>query len=277
MDLTSKLFKKAGLEIRKMRSEEVDAVIGIAFESFKGKLSMPLADLKEEIMGDLSGNFSSCYVAVLDDEIVGAYLLRKGVTPEVIKEIPVLGTLHQNKRKGYQGVALFVLPKYQGTGIGKSLRGIPESLGADFVWGMHYKDLNNMENWVRNGRAIVQEADTFFVTLKEFPENQRVNVEKKQETLKEEYKKAVEKYQVDTHTKYTFIEAHLKELWETSAIQDLYGEHRNHGLVDTADKSDWPDNLRIEFEKLVEESKKSGRRLRLLKARMERSNEVPKT
>ena len=49
-------------------------------------------------------------------------------------------------------MALFLLPKHRGTGVGRRLRAIPLTLSYDYIWGQHFEDLGNLQNWVNFGR-----------------------------------------------------------------------------------------------------------------------------
>ena len=119
---------------------------------------------------------------VLDGKIIGAYLLnefpiqtmldnceslfKKGVFPKCD-----LGDYEKYRNlRGLHGLALVVLPEFQKIGAGKKLRDIPLHMGYDYIWGMHLKSLQNIDQWTRFGRRIVaeftdKEEEVVYITI----------------------------------------------------------------------------------------------------------------
>ena len=167
------LQKIANVKIRLMKRSELDKVLDIAYQVFSTKISQSEEEFKNEVKEELGNRFSCCYIAEVDVKIVGGYLLVKGKN---FKELQELQTEMNEKgiditnKTGVQGVALFVLPQFAGAGVGKQLREIPiERLGADYVWGEHFKELNNLQNWLNAGRVLLGEREDYFVTLRMIP------------------------------------------------------------------------------------------------------------
>lgn len=127
-------------------------------------------------------NFSISILAILDSQIVGFYLLsnqtnlfhraRKAPTANP-NELSFYEDIEQySDKKGLEGIALLVLNKFRGLGIGKLL--ISKSIeyaqnnGYDYIFGGQLKTLRNVENWQRAGRFIIAENKEIFVTLMNF-------------------------------------------------------------------------------------------------------------
>ena len=132
-------------KIEKMKTQDEVEVIEVAKACFPDYTAELPGIVKESCHGD----YSRSYVVREGGKIIGAYLLGKNQLPEMF---PGPETKPYKGKKGIEGVALFVLPEYRGTGIGRQLRGIPLSSGADYIWGQHFEGLGNLQNWVNFGR-----------------------------------------------------------------------------------------------------------------------------
>jgi GNAT superfamily N-acetyltransferase len=100
------------------------------------------------------------YTSGFDYEtIMGVYLLRKGnmITKSALPEIAERMAKYQGLR-GVEGVALAVDPMYRGKGAGKLLREYSLTMDYDYIWGMQFKSLNNLDNWVKSGRELIYES-----------------------------------------------------------------------------------------------------------------------
>ena len=164
------------LKIRRMKRNEIQEALDVCFKSFKQSLGLSEEEVKTEIIEEMGNNFSSCYVAESDGKIIGGYFLKKQRKPA--SDLVELGIKGLEDKKGVQGIAIFVLPAYRNSGAGKQLRAIPQSLGVDYIWGQHYKELNNVKNWVNYGRTYVGDKDDYAITFQEFPEVQKEKIEK---------------------------------------------------------------------------------------------------
>ena len=177
------LRKQANVKIRRMERKELEQVLDVAYYVFSSKIQQSEEAFKHEVREELSNRFSACYVAEVDGKIVGGYLMVRGKQFEVLDKLKTemeRKNIHIEGKTGVQGVALFVLPQYVGEGIGRQLRQIPiDRLKVDYVWGEHYKELDNLGQWIAAGRVLVAEVEDFFVTLKEIPRTPKV--EKKKE------------------------------------------------------------------------------------------------
>ena len=108
--------------------------------------------------------------AIYDDKIVGCYILNEdSITSEVISNTGFDLSRYKYLR-GLQGIGLAVLPEYRDKGIGKALREYPETMGYDYIWGMHLDSLNNLENW-KKIRDVVYTSKDLHVTLKDYRKN----------------------------------------------------------------------------------------------------------
>lgn len=162
----TKLSLKASnpIAIRKIKHSDLLETLKVCFKSFKEILPGMTEDyMAELILEPLHGNLGDSYIAIQGDQIIGGYFIsRQGLPDEIAEEHGVENLI------GVEGVALFLLPEFRGSGIGKQLREIPKSLGVDYIWGQHFKELNNLENWTNYGRQVVFEDDEVFITMMRF-------------------------------------------------------------------------------------------------------------
>jgi hypothetical protein len=100
---------------------------------------------------DQSSNFNKSIVVDRNNEIIGVYLLGDRQLPDVLsKNDKVYVDLDEYSRKnGVEGVALVVKDSEKGTGLGSKLKDYTKNLGVDYIWGMQYKDLGNLDHWLR--------------------------------------------------------------------------------------------------------------------------------
>jgi GNAT superfamily N-acetyltransferase len=122
------------------------------------------ADVVEPIVREaLGNNFDMSYVTKDEGKIVGGYFLANNPLPADVK-----GAEQYQGKKGIEGVALFVLPEYRGKGTGHALRDLPLHLGADYIWGQHFEELNNLQPWINFGRKHMDTIDGVHITLMDF-------------------------------------------------------------------------------------------------------------
>ena len=187
MIFTSKFLQKvATVTIRHLKREEFEQVLDIAYQVFSPKIRESEEEFKNTVREELGNRISHCYVAEVDGRIVGGYLLARSKNFQGLKELDSEireKGIDLNGKVGVQGVALFLLPQYRNEGIGKQLREIPLSrLRVDYVWGEHLKELNNLPNWIGDGRTLIAEKDDCFITLKQLPRAERKTPEPKKPT-----------------------------------------------------------------------------------------------
>ena len=117
-------------------------------------------------------NWEKSLKAVSEGQMVGIYLLGERPLEDAIKEenaVPKEDLSDYKNKKGLEGVALAVLPEYQKTGIGKKLKNAVENLPYDYLYGLQYKKLGNLEHWIKS-RRVVAESDgpeAVYITLKD--------------------------------------------------------------------------------------------------------------
>jgi 8-oxo-dGTP pyrophosphatase MutT (NUDIX family)/GNAT superfamily N-acetyltransferase len=137
---------KSGSEpkIEKLTAKDLPAVMEA------GQVCFPKFEFEGIARESMHGDFSQSYVVKDGDKVIGAYLLAPNQLPEVF---PGKETKAYKGRKGIEGVALFLLPEYRGAGVGRKLRGMPMTSNYDYIWGQHFEDLSNLQNWVNFGRT----------------------------------------------------------------------------------------------------------------------------
>ncbi len=95
--------------------------------------------------------------AEINGELVGFYLLSNRKFNQVANEEENVETTFNSNDYDSQleGIALVVFEEHRGKGIGKLLIDAAEKLPFDFIWGMQFKSLNNLEWWQNKGRALI--------------------------------------------------------------------------------------------------------------------------
>ena len=63
------------------------------------------------------------------------------------------------------------MPEYRDLGIGKKLRDYPLQLNFDYIWGQHLKGLQNIDNWTKFGRRIINNNGDLYITLMDLKNN----------------------------------------------------------------------------------------------------------
>jgi GNAT superfamily N-acetyltransferase len=155
------------VNLRKFHPEDKEQVMNLMIKSFSHL--MP----ESQIPGytDHYTNYNKSIVAEQGGKIIGFYLLgdrqlRDGVESYLDSDVYVnLGEYDQ--KNGVEGVALVVADEAQGTGVGSKLKDYTKTVGADYIWGLQYKDLGNLDQWLRR-RTLAAETPGINITLEDF-------------------------------------------------------------------------------------------------------------
>jgi len=166
--LKTKLTSNDGEFIVRLYDEkDKEQVMSMMIKSFSHLMS------EDSIIKYTEGvtNFSKSIVVEMDGEIVGFYLLgdrqiEKGIKADKCDKI-YIDLDEYNKKTGLEGVALVVKDEYRGSGIGTKLKDYVKNLNIDYVWGLQYKGLNNLDMWLKR-RKLAAENDELYVTVQEF-------------------------------------------------------------------------------------------------------------
>ena len=145
--------------LRKMNDEDIPIIFNMLSDVFyKTKMS------NEEIWEDIDGySLDLSIVVELNGEIIGFYFIAKNQIPPGGKDYDFLKDLN-----GIEGVALGVLPKVKNLGIGKKLILYPQTIaGVDYIWGMQYKSLENIDDWLKRRKIYLENPD-FYTTYQLF-------------------------------------------------------------------------------------------------------------
>jgi hypothetical protein len=70
---------------------------------------------------------------------------------------------------GIEGVLLAIDESIRGMGWGNKLKDTPKTLGADYIWGQQFKDLNNLNDWLKR-RELVVVTEHVYVTVEKYSE-----------------------------------------------------------------------------------------------------------
>ena len=150
------------VEFREITAEEVSEALRVGFYSFSEKLpTQSESEFRSAVKWSVSPDYKDCWIAVHRGCIIGGYFL--GHNGIGMKEYEGL--------KGIQGVALFLLPEYRGMRIGNVLRNIPiKMVGVDYIWGMHLHALDNVKQWTKFGRKLIDSYGGIHTTLMDLRE-----------------------------------------------------------------------------------------------------------
>ena len=72
-----------------------------------------------------------------------------------------------DKLIGVEGVALVIKPTYRGLGLASRLKDYTRTLGADYIWGIQYRTLDNLQYWLRRRKLVAQGLDQN-ITVEDF-------------------------------------------------------------------------------------------------------------
>jgi GNAT superfamily N-acetyltransferase len=136
------------LRVDTLENEEGYAqAIELAKDAFQGVVS------REAVPGQLKSSLPNMSIGVwVGDKVIGAYFLS-------------LGKLFwQSNLSAICGLGLVVDPAYRGRGYGTMLRAIPSRIGADYVWGMQHKSLDNLNDWLKR-RVLIKDSPANWVTV----------------------------------------------------------------------------------------------------------------
>jgi hypothetical protein len=102
-------------------------------------------------------------ILLVDDEnnikgvyILGGNQLNSIVTAKDYKEL-----------NGVEGVLLCVDETLRGQGYGNKMKDYPKTLGYDYIWGQQFKDLDNLNDWLKR-RVLVGETQYVYITAELF-------------------------------------------------------------------------------------------------------------
>ena len=153
--------------IKKISSkEDQSAALKVCKTVFKGH--MEPKELVEYLLE--MTDWSNSYVLVDNDKVVGCYLLAPGDITKY-QEYSKEDLSRYKGKKGIEGVALALLPKYKGQGLGAQLRDLPKTLGYDYIYGEQLHSLNNLDKWLGSGRRLIGDNGEVYITLKDYKDN----------------------------------------------------------------------------------------------------------
>jgi hypothetical protein len=103
------------------------------------------------------------------NNLVGAYFLTPSNVLDVIQKNDMTALEDLSKyanKKGIEGIALVVNDSYKDLGLGTQLKNYSKTLGADYIFGLQYKTLGNLQHWL-NRRRLVAENKGLYLTLED--------------------------------------------------------------------------------------------------------------
>jgi hypothetical protein len=112
-------------------------------------------------------NFDKSLLLLDDnDNVVGGYLLGDNQIHRYVSDNSDFIGL-----QGIEGVLLFIEKDFRGLGWGNKLKDHPkklmEILDIDYIWGQQYKDLNNINDWLKR-RKLIDETQFIYITAEIF-------------------------------------------------------------------------------------------------------------
>jgi hypothetical protein len=123
-------------------------------------------------------NWNISLKATVNNKIIAFYLLGTRLLSETMKdenahEQPGENLHRYNSMNGVEGVALGVIQEFRSKGIASQLKNKVRNSGFDFIYGMQYKELGNLENWTSGStinRRLVAQSETdasVYITLED--------------------------------------------------------------------------------------------------------------
>ena len=149
-------------------NESIEEALGVFAAAFP---QHPLDEVRDFIMSSV--NWDDSIKATSDGKTVGIYLIGDRQLSDVIddeKAVPAEDLESYNHKTGVEGVALGVLPEIKGIGVGKKLKDALLSMtNADYIFGLQYKSLNNLQYWLKSRRVVAQSQgdEAVFITLQD--------------------------------------------------------------------------------------------------------------
>lgn len=154
-------------------NESIEEALGVFAAAFP---QHPLDEVRDFIMSSV--NWDNSIKATSNGKTVGIYLIGDRQLSDVIddeKAEPAEDLERYNQKKGVEGVALGVAPEVKGAGVGKKLKEALLSMtNADYIFGLQYKSLNNLQYWLKSRRVVAQSNsdEAVFITLQDIkPDN----------------------------------------------------------------------------------------------------------
>jgi len=127
----------------------------------------PLQFLAETVNWDIS------FTAEQNGKIIGFYLLGERKLSDAIaaeNAVPNEDLSRYDLLRGIEGVALGVIPDFRKTGLTEKLKQqVKTILDVDFVYGMQFKSLGNLDYWLRSRRLVAESftAEPVYFTLED--------------------------------------------------------------------------------------------------------------
>jgi hypothetical protein len=116
-------------------------------------------------------NFDKSWVLVDNNKVVGFYLIGDRQVLDVVDsyQLTPLEDLRKfDNKRGIEGVALGILKEYRNQNLSKLLKNkVKTSSNADYIFGLQYKSLKNLNDWVKIRRLVAKSAN-FYCTLEEY-------------------------------------------------------------------------------------------------------------
>ena len=156
--------------------ESIEEALGVFAAAFP---QHPLDEVRDFIMSSV--NWDNSIKATSTGKTVGIYLIGDRQLADVIADEnaePSEDLKSYNHKTGVEGVALGVVPEVKGSGVGKKLKdAMLRMTNADYIFGLQYKSLNNLQYWLKSRRVVAQSNsdEAVFITLQDIKLDTRSN------------------------------------------------------------------------------------------------------
>ena len=172
------ILEDANIEISHIGSdkESIEEALGVFAAAFP---QHPLDEVRDFIMSSV--NWDNSIKATSTGKTVGIYLIGDRHLADVIADEnaePSEDLESYNHKTGVEGVALGVAPEVKGSGVGKKLKdAMLRMTNADYIFGLQYKSLNNLQYWLKSRRVVAQSNsdEAVFITLQDIKLDTRPN------------------------------------------------------------------------------------------------------
>ncbi len=157
-----RLTESLNLQIETASNFGVDQIIEVVFKCFPQYESH---EMKNFILSVT--NLDKSFVLTDGTQLYGFYLLGDRQLHDIIddeKLIPSENLESYKDKVGVEGVALGILPEYRKQGYANMLKN--KVSGYDYICGLQFKELGNLQNWLKTRRVVASNND-LYLTLQD--------------------------------------------------------------------------------------------------------------
>jgi hypothetical protein len=157
-----RLVENTNIQIEDASKFDVESIISIVFECFPQYKSEAIKNYILSVT-----NFYKSFVLTDGAKLYGFYLIGDRQLNQIIDDENLIAhedTAPYEDKIGVEGVALGVIPTYRKMGYGKQFKN--KIHGYDYICGLQFKQLGNLQNWLKT-RRLIASNDHLYLTLQD--------------------------------------------------------------------------------------------------------------